>query len=237
MHLLDRLGFLGQGVAQQIFCVIEIHEDVFWFQIGMNDFADAVEVIEAEEHFFGDLLDERDRDALVFVAFDEREQVLSQDFKGHADVGSVRAMDSEMVDDGGAETGAQGAWIGLGDALEKFDLVNGRFSVVFSGFDNLHGIVLLRPFEIEEKRRGVIGLRLVNARDENTEKGRERGRSEEKDSPLILNQPHGGEVTPAQFAYHLVLSILVEFADMHRMIASWLVVLDVLFLFARRLVF
>ena len=95
--------------------------------------------------------------SLVLVPLDQPEQVLAEDLEDHADVRAVRALVSEVVEEGNdvgfARVGLRGregrvrvvgggcdGWGGGRDEpLEELDLVQGGFCVPWGGLDDLEG--------------------------------------------------------------------------------------------------
>ena len=122
---------------------------------GVDDAATAVHVVESEEDLLRDLLDKVHGHALVLVSLDESEQVLAQDLEDHADVGAVRPLVSEVVEERNdvrfarmCLRGREGrvrvleGRLGRGrggcdESLEQLDLVECSLSVSWSGFDDL----------------------------------------------------------------------------------------------------
>lgn len=66
----------------------------------VDDATTAVHIIEPEEDLLRDLLDDVHWHALVLVALDQAEQVLAQHLENHANVRAVRALVSEVVEEG-----------------------------------------------------------------------------------------------------------------------------------------
>lgn len=64
---------------------------------GMDDTTTPVHVIETQQNLLGNLLADTHRHALVLVPLDQTEEVFSEHFKYHANVGSVRTLMPEMV--------------------------------------------------------------------------------------------------------------------------------------------
>ena len=60
--------------------------DVLGLDIGVNEFALIMEILQAEKNLLRDDLDERNRYARRFVPFDERQKVLTEGFEYYADV-------------------------------------------------------------------------------------------------------------------------------------------------------
>jgi len=77
--------------------VVDDDEDIFRFEVGMNDATTAMHVIEAEEDLLCDLTDEADGDAFVLMPPDQRQQIFAEDLKDHADMYAVRAPMPEVV--------------------------------------------------------------------------------------------------------------------------------------------
>lgn len=73
----------------------------------------AMHVIQPEQDLLRDLLDQSLRDAAALMALDEPEQVLAEDLEDHADVGAVRALVAEVVEEGD-DVGAAGVGLGGG---------------------------------------------------------------------------------------------------------------------------
>ena len=56
-------------------------------------------VIKSQKHLLCDLLDKMRRNALSLVAFDESQQILAEDLKDHANVGTVGPFMAEVVEE------------------------------------------------------------------------------------------------------------------------------------------
>lgn len=76
----------------------------------MYDAATPVHIIEPEQDLLRDLSAEVHGDTFVLMPFDETEQVFSKDLKYHANVCAVRALVTEMIEEGD-DMGA--AWMRL----------------------------------------------------------------------------------------------------------------------------
>lgn len=71
----DEFGRDGSGAACKFglhdrFDIVDTDQDIFRFQIGMDDTAFTVEVIETEQNLFGDLFDDMLRNASVLIPLD-----------------------------------------------------------------------------------------------------------------------------------------------------------------------
>ena len=62
------------------------HTDVLRLDVGMNEFAFIMEILQAEKNLLRDDLHKRNRYARRFMPFDERQKVLTQRFEYYADV-------------------------------------------------------------------------------------------------------------------------------------------------------
>jgi hypothetical protein len=129
--------------ANDGFNVVDADEDVLRFEVGVNDAALAVDVVETEEDLLGDLLADVVGNAAVVVTLDQPEEVLTQHLENHADVVPVRPAMCEVVEEGNdvSSTGVGG--VGLDDSLKKLDLVERRFCVVSCRLDDLERDVLV----------------------------------------------------------------------------------------------
>ena len=63
----------------------------------MDDFALCVQIVKAFKNLLHNKLDVVQRDALVIATNDEFEEIMTQDLKYHANVGSVDTADLEIV--------------------------------------------------------------------------------------------------------------------------------------------
>lgn len=136
------LGGDGGGTCSE-FClydrldVVDADEDVLGFEIGVDDSALVVQVVESEQDLFGDLLDNMLGHTTMLVAFDQAEQVFSQNLKHHTDVGTVGAGMPEVVQKADDVTSASVRRGGVDYALEELDLVESSLSVVTVRLDDL----------------------------------------------------------------------------------------------------
>lgn len=98
--------------------VPDFNQDVFGFEIGVNDAALAVKIIEAEQDLFCDLLNKGHRDAPVIPPLDEAQEILAEDFEDHAYVSPVGALVLKRIEeaDDVLATGVIG--LGLNNTVE-----------------------------------------------------------------------------------------------------------------------
>lgn len=64
---------------------------------GVNDTTTPVHIIKTQQNLFGNLLADTHGDALVLMPFDQTEEIFSEDFEHHANVGAVGSLMPEMV--------------------------------------------------------------------------------------------------------------------------------------------
>jgi len=122
--------------------VANLDEDVLGLQVGVDNAAFAVEVVEAKEDLLCDLLDQGHGDAAVVPPLDQAQQVLAQHLKDHADVDAVGPLVVEGVEQADDVLAAGMVLVCVDDLLEQLDLVEGRLGVVGGGAHDLEGNVL-----------------------------------------------------------------------------------------------
>jgi len=136
------LGLLLDVLLDDLLDVADLDQDVLGLEVGVDDAALAVQVVQAEQHLLGDLLDQRHGDAAVVPALDQAQQVLTQHLEDHADVDAIGALVLERVEQADDVLAAGVVGVGLDDALEQLDLVDGSLGVVGGGAHDLEGDVL-----------------------------------------------------------------------------------------------
>ena len=136
------LWFILYVCLYDLFDVANLDENILGLQIGVDDAALAVEVVEAEQHLLCDLLDERHGDAPVVPSLDQAQQVLAEDLEDHADVDAVGALVVERVEQADDVLAAGVGLLGVDDLLQQLDLVEGGLGVVGGGAHDLEGDVL-----------------------------------------------------------------------------------------------
>ena len=67
---------------------------------GVNYTATPVHIIEAQQNLLRNLLADVHGYTLVLMSLDQTEQVFSEDFEDHANVGAVGTFVSEMIEEG-----------------------------------------------------------------------------------------------------------------------------------------
>lgn len=135
-------GLVLDHLFDNLLDVANLNEDVFGLEVGVDDAALAVQVVEAKQDLFGDLLHQRHGDTAVVPSLNQAEQVLAQYLKDHADVGAVGALVLKRVEEAHDMLAAGMLGLGLDDAVEELDLVDGRLGVVGGGTDDLEGDML-----------------------------------------------------------------------------------------------
>lgn len=136
-------GFLLDVGFDNLLDVTDLDEDVFGFQIGMDDSAFAMHVVQTQKHLFCNLLDQRHGNATMVPALDQTEQILTQDLEDHADVDAVRTLVLEGVKQTDDMFAAGVGGLGLDDAGEQFDFIDGGFGVVGGGANDFKGDVFV----------------------------------------------------------------------------------------------
>lgn len=136
------LGLVLDVCLYNLLDVADFDEDVLGLQVGVDDAALAVQVVEAQQHLLGDLLDKRHGYAPMVPPLDQAQQVLAQDLKDHADVDAVGALVVERVEQTDDMLAAGVVLVGVDDFFEQLDLVEGRLGVVGGGAHDLEGDVL-----------------------------------------------------------------------------------------------
>jgi hypothetical protein len=136
------LGVVLDVRLHNLLDVANLDKDILGLQVGVDDAALAVQVVEAEQHLLRDLLDQRHGDAAVVPPLYQPQQVLAQHFKDHAHVHAVWALVVERVEQAD-DVGAAGmVFIRVDDLLQQLDLVEGRLGVVGGGAHDLERDVL-----------------------------------------------------------------------------------------------
>ncbi len=184
------VGLVLDHPLDDLLDVADLDQHVFRLEVGMDDAALPMQVVEPQEDLFCDLLDQRHRDAPMIPLLDQAQQVLAQDLKHHAHVCAIRALVLEGVQQADDMFAAGVVWVGLDDLVEQLDLVDGCLGIVGGGPHDLEGDVF---------PRGVV-----------------------------LGQPDGGEVAPAQLADDCVFPFFELLPDGDGVVASLAVVLRVL---------
>ena len=138
------LGVVFDICLDDLLDVANLDEDVLGLQVGVDDAALAVEIVEAKQHLLSDLLDERHGDAAMVPSLDQAQQVFAEDFEHHAHMHAVGAFVVEGVEEAD-DVGATGVLlVGVDDLFQQLDLVEGGFGVVGGGAHDLEGDVLAR---------------------------------------------------------------------------------------------
>lgn len=122
--------------------ISDLDQYVLRFQVGVDNAALTVQVVQPEEDLLGDLLDQRHGDAPVVPSLDQAQQVLSQHFEHHADVHPVGAFVFKRIEQTDDVFAAGVGRVRLDDPVEQLDLVDGGFRVMSGGADDLQGDML-----------------------------------------------------------------------------------------------
>lgn len=138
--LLSSLGL--DNALDNLLDVSNLDKNVFWFEVGVDDAAFAMEVVEAQKNLLCDLFDKGHRNAAMIPALDETKQVLSKDLENHTYVGAVGSLVLKRVQKTHDMLATGVIRLGLNNLIEEFDLVDGGLGVVGGGTDDLEGDVL-----------------------------------------------------------------------------------------------
>ncbi len=132
-----RFGFFLDHRFDDLFHIPDFDQHIFGLQIGVDDATFAVQVIQPEQHLFGDLLHEGHGYPSMFPSLDEAQQVLPQDLKHHADVHAVGTLVLERIEQADHMFLARMIRIRLDDLVQQLDLINGGLGVVSGRPDHL----------------------------------------------------------------------------------------------------
>jgi hypothetical protein len=130
--ILLRLLLLNVGL-DNLLDIADLDKNVFGFQIGMDNATLAMEVIQTKHHLLGDLLHEGHGNPAVVPTLNQTQQVLSEDLENHADVDTIRALVFEGVEQTDDMLATGMGRVGLNDAIQQFDFIDGGFGVVGGG--------------------------------------------------------------------------------------------------------
>lgn len=136
---------MGDLVANHILNIIDADENVFRLEVGVDDAAASMHVVQAKENLLADLAHEANWDALGLMPFDEAEEVLAQDLEDHTNVDTIWTLVLEVVEERDDVRTAGMSLVGRDEALEKLDFVEGSLSVSGGGFDDLESDVAVHP--------------------------------------------------------------------------------------------
>ena len=110
--------------------IADLNQDVLGLQVGVDDAAFPVEVVQTQQHLLRDLFDEGHGDSSVVPPFDQTQEILPQHLEDHADVGSVGALVLKRVQEADDVLAAGVVGIRLDDLIKELDLVDGGLGVV-----------------------------------------------------------------------------------------------------------
>lgn len=136
------LGVIFDICFDDLLDIANLDEDVLGLQVGVDDAAFAVEIVEAQQDLLCDLLDEGHRNTAVVPALDQAQQVLAQNFEDHADVDAIGSFVVEGVEQTDDVSAARVVLVRVDDLLQELDLVEGGLGVVGGRAHDLEGDVL-----------------------------------------------------------------------------------------------
>lgn len=124
------------NLLDNLFDVANLDQDVFGLQIGVNDATFPMQVVQAQQNLFGDLLDESHRNPPMIPFLDQAQQVFAQDLENHTDVCPVGPFMFEGVEEANDMFSAGVVRLCGNNLLQEFDLVDSGLGVVRSGTNN-----------------------------------------------------------------------------------------------------
>ena len=133
---------MGQLVANHILDILDADEDVFRLEVGVDDAAASVHVVQAEEDLLADLAHEPNWYTLGLMSLDEAEEIFAQDLENHADVNTIWALMLEVVEERDDVRTAGVGLVGRDETLEELDFVKGGLGVMRSRPDDLESHML-----------------------------------------------------------------------------------------------
>ena len=81
----------------QNFLVCEAQTYVLWFQIGVDDFTHAMEIIQARQTLSSHRSDDRKGSSLIIISFNDLQKIHTENFKNGDEMFAVRAMMQETI--------------------------------------------------------------------------------------------------------------------------------------------
>lgn len=122
-----------------LFDIAYLNQDILGLEVGMDNAALSMEVVESEENLLRNLLDERHGDATVVPTLNETEQIFAQDLEDHAYMGAVGTVVLEGIKEADDMSTAWMVGLRLDYFAEKLYLIDGRLGVMGSGSNNFEG--------------------------------------------------------------------------------------------------
>lgn len=132
-----RFWFFLDKRFHDMFDVANFDQNIFGFEIGMDDATFTMQVIQPQQDLFGDLLHQGHGYSSMIPSLDEPQQILPQDLKNHADMHPVRTFVLERIQKAHDMFLARVVRIRLDDLIQQLDLINGRLRIVRSRPDHL----------------------------------------------------------------------------------------------------
>ena len=145
----------GQFGRNDAFDVVDHDEHVFRFEIGVNNAALGVQIVETHEHLLGDLLDNMLRNASMLIPLDQAKQVLAEHLEYHTYVGAVGTLMPKVVDEADDVTSPRVGRRRVDDPGEELDFVECSLRIVPVGFDHFERYV---PFGSDVSAEQAVTL-------------------------------------------------------------------------------
>lgn len=140
--LLLLFGFFLDISLDDLLDITNLDQDIFRFQISMNNATFPMHVIQTQEDLFCDLFDQRHGNAAVVPALNQTQQVLTQYLEDHADVSPIGTLVFEGVEQTDDMFPTRMVRVGFDDAAEKLNFIDGGFGIMSGGADDFKGDVL-----------------------------------------------------------------------------------------------
>lgn len=126
-----------------LFDVANLDQDVLGLQVGMDDPAFPVHIIQTQQDLFCDLLDQRHGDAAMVPALNQTQEIFTQHLEDHADVDTIGTFVLEGIEQTDDMFPTRVGRVGFDDAAQQFNLIDGGFGVMGGGAHDLEGNVLV----------------------------------------------------------------------------------------------
>ena len=127
----------GHILLDDLFYIANFDQHIFRFEVGVNDAAFAMKIVQAKKYLLRDLFYKGHWDAAVVPALDETKKILAQHFKDHADMVAVWTFVMKRVKKAHDVSAARVVLICIDNALKELDLIECGFGVVRGRTDDL----------------------------------------------------------------------------------------------------
>jgi hypothetical protein len=152
--------------------------NILWLDIRVHEVTLVVKILQAKEDLPGDTFDDTRRDALPTVLLYEGEEVGAEWLQGDTYVGRGGDCVGERVE--------------KGDNMGPSRVRRGSVGYLAQQFDFIASRLRISPRRLDDLQCGVTTLPVAR------NKLADRVKEEERDLHRVLDEPYGGEVTPAE---------------------------------------